>query len=317
MRKEMKMVKMLNHKTERQKWVSYIKGNYDLYLFLLPAVVVIFLFSYLPIYGILLAFKDYSVSRGILGSPWAGWKYFERFFSSTYFPMLMRNTLVLSLYSLAVGFPFPIILALCLNAVRAERFKKTVQLVTYAPNFISTVVMCGMIILFLSPRSGIVNRLFELFGQEEINFMANASYFPHIYVWTGVWQNAGWNSVIYFAALSGISPELHEAAMIDGASKWRRILHIDLPGILPTAVVLLILNMGNLMSVGYEKVYLLQNNTNIATSEVIATYVYKMGIVNNDISFSAAVGLFNSVINLILLVTVNWISGKVSENSLW
>ena len=222
-------------KKKRQKWLSYLKGNYDLYLFLLPAAVTIFLFSYLPIYGILLAFKDYSVSKGILGSP----------------------------------------------------------------------------------RAGIVNKLLESFGQEEINFMANAAYFPHIYVWTGVWQSAGWNSVIYFAALSGISPELHEAAMIDGASKWRRILHIDLPGILPTAVVLLILNMGNLMSVGYEKVYLLQNNTNIATSEVIATYVYKMGIVNNDISFSTAVGLFNSVVNLILLVTVNWISGKVSENSLW
>lgn len=162
-----------------------------------------------------------------------------------------------------------------------------------------------------------LNKILEAFGRESVNFMAKASYFPHIYVWTGVWQNAGWNSVIYFAALSGISPELHEAAMIDGASRYRRILHIDLPGILPTAVVLLILNMGNLMSVGYEKVYLLQNNTNIATSEVIATYVYKMGIVNNDISFSTAVGLFNSLVNLILLVTVNWVSGKVSENSLW
>lgn len=240
-----------------------------------------------------------------------------RFFSSTYFPLLMRNTLMLSLYSLAVGFPFPILLALLLNSIRAKRFKKTVQLVTYAPNFISTVVMCGMILLFLSPRAGMLNKILEAFGRESVNFMAKASYFPHIYVWTGVWQNAGWNSVIYFAALSGISPELHEAAMIDGASRYRRILHIDLPGILPTAVVLLILNMGNLMSVGYEKVYLLQNNTNIATSEVIATYVYKMGIVNNDISFSTAVGLFNSLVNLILLVTVNWVSGKVSENSLW
>ncbi len=302
-----------NAKKKRNLW----KGNYDLYLFLLPAVIVIFLFSYLPVYGILLAFKEYSVSKGILGSAWVGGKHFMRFFSSTYFPLLMRNTLMLSLYSLAVGFPFPILLALLLNSIRAKRFKKTVQLVTYAPNFISTVVMCGMILLFLSPRAGMLNKILEAFGRESVNFMAKASYFPHIYVWTGVWQNAGWNSVIYFAALSGISPELHEAAMIDGASRYRRILHIDLPGILPTAVVLLILNMGNLMSVGYEKVYLLQNNTNIATSEVIATYVYKMGIVNNDISFSTAVGLFNSLVNLILLVTVNWVSGKVSENSLW
>ena len=229
----------------------------------------------------------------------------------------MKNTLLLSLYSLAVGFPFPIILALLLNTIKVKWFKKTVQMVTYAPNFISTVVMCGMIILFLSPRAGMINKLLGLFGKNPVNFMAYASFFPHIYVWSGVWQTAGWNSVIYFAALSGISPELHEAAMIDGASRLQRILHIDLPGIIPTAVILLILNMGSIMSVGYEKVYLLQNNTNIASSEIIATYVYKMGILNNDISFSTAVGLFNSVINLVLLIVVNSISRKLSENSLW
>lgn len=307
-------------RTGKRKWekgILYFKGNYDLYLFLLPAVVVIFIFSYLPIYGIVLAFKDYSVSKGILGSTWVGWKHFSRFFSSAYFPVLMKNTLLLSLYSLAVGFPFPIILALLLNTIKVKWFKKTVQMVTYAPNFISTVVMCGMIILFLSPRAGMINKLLGLFGKNPVNFMAYASFFPHIYVWSGVWQTAGWNSVIYFAALSGISPELHEAAMIDGASRLQRILHIDLPGIIPTAVILLILNMGSIMSVGYEKVYLLQNNTNIASSEIIATYVYKMGILNNDISFSTAVGLFNSVINLVLLIVVNSISRKLSENSLW
>lgn len=229
----------------------------------------------------------------------------------------MKNTLLLSLYSLAVGFPFPIILALLLNTIRAKWFKKTVQMVTYAPNFISTVVMCGMVLLFLSPRAGMVNKLLGVFGKEPVNFMAYASFFPHIYVWSGVWQTAGWNSVIYFAALSGISPQLHEAAMIDGASRLQRILHIDVPGILPTAIILLILNMGSIMSVGYEKVFLLQNNTNIASSEIIATYVYKMGILNNDISFSTAVGLFNSVINLVLLVVVNSVSKKLSENSLW
>lgn len=305
------------NKRKQEKWILYLKGNYDLYLFLLPAITVLFVFSYLPIYGIVLAFKDYSVSKGILGSTWVGWKHFSRFFSSAYFPVLMKNTLMLSLYSLAVGFPFPIILALLLNTIRVKWFKKTVQMVTYAPNFISTVVMCGMVLLFLSPRAGMVNRLLGVFGKEPVNFMAYASFFPHIYVWSGVWQTAGWNSVIYFAALSGISPQLHEAAMIDGATRLQRILHIDLPGILPTAIILLILNMGSIMSVGYEKVFLLQNNTNIASSEIIATYVYKMGILNNDISFSTAVGLFNSVINLVLLVVVNSVSKKLSENSLW
>lgn len=305
------------NKRKQEKWILYLKGNYDLYLFLLPAITVLFVFSYLPIYGIVLAFKDYSVSKGILGSTWVGWKHFSRFFSSAYFPVLMKNTLMLSLYSLTVGFPFPIILALLLNTIRVKWFKKTVQMVTYAPNFISTVVMCGMVLLFLSPRAGMVNRLLGVFGKEPVNFMAYASFFPHIYVWSGVWQTAGWNSVIYFAALSGISPQLHEAAMIDGATRLQRILHIDLPGILPTAIILLILNMGSIMSVGYEKVFLLQNNTNIASSEIIATYVYKMGILNNDISFSTAVGLFNSVINLVLLVVVNSVSKKLSENSLW
>ena len=305
------------NKKKQEKWVLYLKGNYDLYLFLLPAIAVLFIFSYLPIYGVVLAFKDYSVSKGILGSTWVGLKHFTRFFSSAYFPVLMKNTLLLSLYSLAVGFPFPIILALLLNTIRAKWFKKTVQMVTYAPNFISTVVMCGMVLLFLSSRAGMVNKLLGVFGKEPVNFMAYASFFPHIYVWSGVWQTAGWNSVIYFAALSGISPQLHEAAMIDGASRLQRILHIDVPGILPTAIILLILNMGSIMSVGYEKVFLLQNNTNIASSEIIATYVYKMGILNNDISFSTAVGLFNSVINLVLLVVVNSVSKKLSENSLW
>lgn len=303
-------------KKRKTTW-SYLKGNFDLYLFLLPATVVIFIFSYVPIYGIQIAFRRFSARRGIWDSPWVGLDNFTRFFESSNFWPLIWNTLSLSLYSLIAGFPIPIILALMLNSMNGKRYRKVIQTVTYAPNFISVVVMCGMIILFLSPRIGIVNKLMAVVGIPSINFMGEPSMFQHIYVWTGVWQGMGFNSVIYFAALSSIGPELHEAATVDGASKVQRIWHIDLPGILPTVVILLIMNCGSILSVGFEKAYLLQNDLNVGASEIISTYVYKMGLVKNDMSFSTAINLFNSVINAIMLILVNAISRKVSETSLW
>lgn len=300
-----------------QKFKYYMKGNYDLYLFLIPAVIVLILFSYWPIYGIQIAFRDYRPKLGFTGSDWVGLKHFKRFFESTYFSIVVKNTLKLSVLQLAAGFPVPIIFALLLNSMPGKRYRKLIQTVTYAPNFISTVVLCGMLILFLSPRVGILNLIIEMFGGNKVNFMADPKNFRAIYVISGIWQSMGWNSIIYFAALSGVSPELHEAAIMDGASKFKRIIHVDLPGIMPTIIILLILSFGSLMSVGFEKVFLLQNDQNIATSETIATYVYKMGLVNNDTSFSTAIGLFNSAINLTLLSVMNFISGKLSGNSLW
>ncbi len=298
-------------------FLSYLRENYDLYLFLLPAVLITFIFSYIPLYGVQIAFRNFSVRKGIWGSTWVGLEHFIRFFNSPNFWTLIWNTLSLSVYSLIAGFPIPILLALALNSLNSKRYRKVIQTVTYAPNFISTVVMCGMIVLFLSPRIGIINHLLNLIGVDSINFMGQAKLFPHIYVWTGIWQGAGWGSVIYFAALSGISPELHEAATVDGATKFQRILHIDIPGILPTATILLILNCGSILSVGFEKAFLLQNDLNSTVSEIISTYVYKIGLVYNDMSFSSAIGLFNSIVNAILLISVNTISRKVSGNSLW
>ena len=227
------------------------------------------------------------------------------------------NTFLLSLYSLIAGFPIPIILALMLNSFNHKRYRKVIQTVTYAPNFISTVVMCGMIILFLSPTIGVINTVIEFFGGEAVNFMAKQQYWRHLYVWSGVWQGMGWSSVIYFAALAGISPELHEAARCDGATKFQLIRYIDLPSILPTATVLLILNCGSILSIGFEKAYALQNDLNMNVSEIISTYVYKVGLINNDMSYSTAIGLFNTIVNLVMLLLVNKAADKLSGNSLW
>lgn len=301
----------------KKKLLEKLRSNIDLYLFVLPGVVITFIFHYIPIYGIQIAFRDFSVRKGIWGSSWVGLDHFIRFFNSAYFGELLWNTLIISLYSLVAGFPIPIILALMLNSFRHKRYRKVIQTVTYAPNFISTVVMCGMILLFLSPRIGIINNLIAYLGFEPVNFMAKESLWRHIYVWSGIWQGTGWASVIYFAALSGVSPEYHEAAIVDGATKLQRIWYVDIPFIIPTATILLILNCGGILSVGFEKAYLLQNDLNLGVSEIISTYVYKMGLVYNDMSFSSAIGLFNSVVNSILLITVNWIARKISDNSLW
>ena len=287
------------------------------YLLLLPALIYVLIFNYGPLYGIQIAFKDYKGALGITGSRWVGFKHFQSFFKSYSFTNLMVNTFAISIYSLVVGFPIPIILALMLNEIPFPRYKKTVQTILYAPHFISTVVMVGMIISIFSPSIGVVNTLRTKLGLERVYYMALPTTFRHIYVWSGVWQGMGWSAVIYISALSAVDPELHEAARIDGASRIQRILHINIPTIMPTITILFIMSIGSLASVGYEKIYLLQNDLNVGVSEVISTYVYKRGIQNTNYSFSTAVGLFNNVINIILLLLANTVSRRVSETSLF
>jgi len=304
----------LNNRTGKLK---NIKRNYELYAFLFPTLLYIFIFCYIPMYGVLMAFQDFNPSLGIASSPWVGMEHFIRFFRSPQFWNIISNTVGVSVYTLVISFPFPIILALMLNYLKYERFKKTAQMVTYAPHFISTVVMVGMLMIMLSPRSGIANNLLTSFGLNKIFFMAEPSWFKSIYVWSGVWQNTGWNSIIYLAALSAIDTSIHEAAIIDGADKLKRIWYIDLPSLIPTITILFIMNMGSVMNIGFEKVYLMQNSLNVSSSEVISTYVYKTGLINTQFSFSTAVGLFNSLINLVLLVTVNRIAKTLNNSSLW
>ena len=288
----------------------------DYYLMLLPAVLYVLLFCYAPLYGLQIAFKNYKVSLRVAGSPWIGFRNFTDFFQSYYFVKLLKNTLVLSLYSLAVSFPIPIIVALILNELKGK-FKKFTQTILYAPHFISLVVVVSILNVMLSPSQGVVNTILEMLGMERNYFMANPAYFPHLYVWSGVWQGMGWGAIIYLAALSSVDPSLHEAADIDGATRMQKILHINRPTIMPTIIIMLILRIGNIVSVGYEKVYLMQNDMNIETAEIISTYVYKRGLLDSNYSFSAAVGLFNNVINVILVLLANWISKKVSETSLF
>ena len=291
--------------------------NYELYIFIFPALVYFIIFHYGPMYGLQIAFKDFNASQGIWGSPWVGLTNLMNFFNGYFFWVIIKNTIGIALYTLIVSFPIPIILALMLNEVKTPFLKKTVQTVTYAPHFISTVVMVGMILTFLSPSTGIVNTFLKTLGMNPISFLTKNEYFSSVYVWTGIWQSAGWGSIIFLAALAGIDPELHEAAVIDGATRLKRIWHINIPGILPTMVIMLILNTGSIMNVGFEKIFLMQNPLNLGASEVISTYVYKVGLQSAEYSFSAAVGLFNSVINFILLVLVNSIAKRLNETSLW
>lgn len=293
-----------------------IRKSKQLYLFVLPAFLIILIFSYGPMYGVIIAFKDYMPSLGIFGSPWVGFKHFQRFFDSYYFWDLIKNTVGISVYSLVVGFPLPIILALALNEIKDGPFKKITQTVTYAPNFIAVVVMVGMVIAFLSPSTGIINHFLELIGMERINFMTNPRWFKTIYVLSGVWQGTGWGSVIYLAALSGVDTQLHEAATIDGASRLQRVWYINIPTIMPTMVILLIMSFGSIMSVGFEKIILMQNPLNMASSNVISTFVYQQGLLDAQYSFAAAVGLFNSLINSALLILVNAVAKRLSDSSL-
>ena len=310
------MQKSEKSKINKKKITTRVWKHRDYYLMLLPAVVYVVIFCYTPMYGLQIAFKDFRMSLGFAGSRWVGLQHFQNFFNGYNFWSLLRNTLLLSLYQLLVGFPIPIMLALVINELKGG-YKRIVQTVLYAPHFISTVVLVGMITIMFSVSNGVVNTVIGEMGFDKIYFMGDPKYFRHLYVWSGVWQSMGWNAIIYLAALSGIDPGLHEAASLDGASRIQRIIHINLPSILPTIMITLILQIGRLLSVGYEKVYLLQTNLNIEASEVISTYVYKRGIVNTNYSFSTAVGLFNNVINVTLLILANQISKKVTKSSLF
>lgn len=296
-----------------------ISRNWGLYLLLLPALVLLILFAYKPMYGVVIAFKNYKNSLGILGSPWANplFKNFQRFFNSYQCETTIRNTLRLSLYSLAVGFPIPIILALMINQITAMRFRRTFQTILYLPHFISTVVMVGLLLIWLSPSSGLVGAFYRLLGKDAPNVMTSASGFPSIYVWSDIWQHAGWDSIVFLAALSSIDPTLYEAATVDGATRWQKMRYIDLPLLMATACIMLILRAGNLMNVGFEKVFLMQNDLNMSTSEIIATYVYKMGLRNSQYAVSTAVNLFNNLVNFVLLLLVNCVTRKLGETSLF
>jgi len=288
----------------------------QLYLLLLPALIYVVIFSYGPMYGIQIAFKNYKGALGIWKSPWVGFKHFKDFFGGYYFWDLLKNTLLLSVYNLVANFPIPIVVALILNET-GPKLKKTAQTILYAPHFISTVVLCGLIVTLFSKESGVVNTVLEALGLERIYFMGEPGAFRHLFVWSGVWQQMGWNAIIYIAALSAVDPSLHEAAAIDGATRMQRIIHINLPTIMPTIIITLIMAVGNIASVAYEKAFLLQTNLNVDVSEIISTYVYKRGIVDASYSFSTAVGLFNNIINIIMLCIANTISRKVSETSLF
>jgi putative aldouronate transport system permease protein len=294
-----------------------MKKHWEVYLMLVLPLAYIVIFKYLPMAGIVMAFQRYSIRNGIFGSHWAGLKYFEQFLSTPLFWNLFRNTLVLSLYNLFAGFLAPILLALCLNEVANAHFKKIVQTVTYAPYFISTVVLVGILVQILHVHNGFINRFFLLVHKDPVNFMGLEEWFRHVFVWSGVWQSAGYSAIIYIAALSSVDPELIEASVIDGVNRFQKILHIDLPVIAPTIIILLILGIGGIMELGFEKVFLLQNPQNLNVSEVISTYVYKKGLRDAQYSYAAAVGLFNSVINLLLISLANLSARRLSNTSLW
>ena len=304
---------------ERKSLRRRIKLNWELYVIISIPISWLLIFAYYPMYGVQIAFRKFTATKGILGSPWVGMDNFVKFFNSYNFARIIKNTLAISVYDLVIGFPFPIILAILLNNSLKKRFKKFVQIVTYMPYFISTVVMVGIIIQFLSPKVGIVNYAIQALGGTEIDFMGRPEYFRNIYVWSNIWQGTGWSAIIYLSALSSIDPGLHEAALVDGANRFQRMWHIDLPGILPTIAIMLTLRAGSIMSVGFEKAFLMQNNLNISTSEIISTYIYKTGLASAapDYSYSAAIGLFNSIINLVLISIVNYINAKINEISLW
>lgn len=287
------------------------------YIILALPILYLVVFHYAPMLGAILAFKQYNIRLGVLGSPFVGFRYFKQFFNSPQAVRLIQNTLGLSLFQLILGFPVPIILALALNEVGSKPFKKLVQTITFAPYFISVVVLVALVLQFMAPRTGFMAIALQKIGFGDKNFLGDPNSFRPLYVLSGIWQTSGYNAILYIAALSGVDPSLYEAAIVDGASRFKRILAVDLPCIAPTIIVLLILESGRIMSVGFEKAYLMQNDMNITRAEIISTYVYKIGLINNQVSFSTAVGLFNSVVNLVLILTVNKIARKVSEVGLW
>lgn len=301
---------------KKGRFRKLIQRNWQWYILLLPGLAATFIFAYIPIYGIQIAFKDYRVAQGFWGSTWVGLRHFERFITYAGFWKLVRNTLSITLYSLAT-FPLPVITALLINEIRSPVYRKTVQMISYAPHFLSTVVVCGMLKLLLDRGNGIVNNLLVLLGGQRIAFLSEPGMFNDIFVWSGVWQSIGWNTIIYLAALSSVSPELVEAARIDGANRLQIIRHINIPGILPTIVILFILATGNVLSLGFEKIYLLQNDLNKDASSVISTYVYQVGLKGGQYSYSTAISFFNNIVNILVLVAVNFVCKRVSEVSLW
>lgn len=310
---------MTHSKITKTPWKK-IKLRWQLYLLLLLPLAYLIIFAYFPMGGLVIAFKKYNIAQGIFGSPWVGLDNFIKFFSSYKFANIIQNTLVISLYSLLVSFPIPVVFALLLNAMLNEKYKKVIQTVTYIPYFISTVVMVGLIMQILNNRSGIYGSFYTLLtGRVAANILTNGKLFKHIYVWSGVWQTTGYSAIIYIAALSGVDMTLHEAATIDGASRMQRLLYVDIPAILPTASIMLILAVGNIMNLGFEKVLLMQNNLNLNYSEIISTYVYKVGLASglNDFSLSTAISMFNSVVNFLLLSLANWGSKKLNGSGIF
>jgi putative aldouronate transport system permease protein len=301
----------------RIKRSLFDRHEWQVYLFALPVILYFLIFNYFPMYGIVIAFRRYSISRGIFQSPWVGFLYFEKFFSSSMFWTLMRNTIVLSFYQLLVFFPFPIILALMMNYTRRRWLKKFTQTITYAPHFISLVVLVGMMFLFGSPSTGVINAVLSRLGIDRINFMGSDVWFRHIFVFTQVWQNTGYQAIIFLASLTAVDVSLYEAATIDGATKMQKIRYIDLPALLPTTVTLLLLQIGNLLNVSWQKALLMQTALNLETSEIFGTYVYKVGLIDAQFSYSTAINLFQTLVNLIFLISMNSISKRVAEESLW
>ena len=303
-------------KTGRRGILYELKSNKCLYLMALPVALYYIIFCYMPMYGASIAFKQYDVSKGIMGSEWVGFKYFIEFFQGVYFVRILRNTLILSIYDLMVCFPLPIIFALLMNELKSLKFKKTVQTITYLPHFISMVVVCGMIVDFFS-SDGLITDLLVKLGMPKMNYVGSNDYFRHIYVWTDAWKTIGWGSIIYMAALSGVDQALYEAARIDGANRFQLAIHVTLPGIASTIVVMLILKIGNIMSLGYEKIILLYGPATYETADIISSFVYRYGLTGMKYSYSTAVGLFQSVINLILIVGSNTLSKKITEMGIY
>ena len=308
---------MAKNSTTISKSNKIKSANWQFWVIIAVPIIYAIIFAYIPMAGIVLAFQDFSIRKGIFGSEWVGLRYFKQFLTSTSSVLVIKNTLILGIYSFLASFPVPILLAIGINEMRAKRYKKAVQMVTYAPYFISIVVLVGMMMQMMDLRSGIINVFIQKLGFSPINFFGDPKIFRHLYVWSGVWQSAGYASIIYLAALSGVSKELQEAAIVDGANRVKRILHVDIPAILPTIIIMLIFNCASIVSIGLDKVFLMQNSLNASVSEVISTFVYKVGVVNSNVGFSTAAGLFQSIVSFVLLVIVNRICKKITENSLW
>lgn len=309
-------------KTKKMKeryYLTDLKSNWQLYVMVLLPLIWIIMFRYMPMYGMQIAFKNYLPTQGIIGSEWVGFKHFVRFLKSSQFLMITKNTLAISVYSIVLTVTLPIVLAIGLNYIRHNRFKKTVQMMSYLPHFISVVIIVSMLNLMFNTQSGIINNLIFLLTGEKINILGLSKYFRHLFVWSGVWQSNGWNSVLYIAALAGVDPQLHEAAKIDGANKWKRICHVDLPSIMPTIAIMTIMSIGSILSVSFDKVFLMQNTTNLKISEVFSTYEYKTGVGGGvaNYSYSSAIGLMASSVTFVLIVAANKISKKLSDTGLW